>query len=218
MDCRIRVITWEAFQDGIAPLWKAEADPRSIPIVNNPYQIIEYPFGEWRDRICFFPCEAVNAAGDVIGYTSIYNISDRLTRIRGIYVLPEHQGRGYGHEMWQQATKLFPRSFHRTVGFWRESSYERFIQHSGMTIIPERNWLWSAFSGVRMKMLYRDHRCAPNAAEVMMNQDFLARNVEEFGFGGTNNLNRSWTDDDWEDFAGPEETAYEPLGVDLNFP
>lgn len=209
----IEVIHWSEFQGGVAPLWKAE-NPADIPILNNPYQIIQYPIEQWRDDIIYFPCRYVER-GEVLGYTSIYNLGDRITRIRGIYVLPQHRGKGVGHKMGKAAANLFSLGFHRTVGFWREDSAPRFIEHSGMSIIPGTDWIWSEFSQVEMRFLYRDRGARRDHTTI--SRSFIDRHRDRFSLGGTNNLDRTWTDQEWLEFAQPYAEAYEPLGVDLDF-
>jgi GNAT superfamily N-acetyltransferase len=206
---KLEVITWAEFQIGIAPLWRADV-PADIPILNNPFNIIQYPLDGWKDRIVFFPCRLMH--GDVpVAYTSIYNISDDVTRIRGIYVEPEYRGKGIGHTIWQKAARLFPEGFYRTVGFWREDSAPRFIQHSDMAIYPGTDWLWSDYSKVNMRMLYRDWGPRPN--DLVPNQLFIGSMQEEFGIGGTNNLNRSWDRNEWFELAYPHITNYPDIGL-----
>lgn len=210
---RLEVIPWSEFQKGIAPLWKA-SDPKSIPILNNPYRLIRYPWTEWRERLIYFPCRLMDGKVPV-AYTSIYNLSDCVTRIRGIYVLPGHRGHGVGHRIWQEAAKLFPAGFHRTIGFWREDSAPRFIKHSNMDILPGTDWFWSDFSQVNMRLLYRDH--GPRPTDLIPNQLFLQYKREEFGIGGSNNLDRSWTDAEWEEFAQPYAENYPDGHINIDF-
>ena len=211
----IQIIPWKTFQEGIAPLWNVD-DPKTIPILNNPYRIIRYPVMEWRNKIVFFPCRFIDPkTKEVLGYTSIYNLSDEVLRIRGIYVLPEHRGKGVGHQIWQAAAELFPSGFHRVFGFWREDSAPRFIQHSDMAITPGTDWLWSEFSKVNMRFLYRDR--GQRVSDLTANRLFLAYKHAEYGLGGTNNLSRTWTDDEWIAFAGDHQHAYPDAGINLDF-
>ena len=49
----LEIIPWSDFQKGIAPLWNS-SDPSTIPIVNNPYHIIQYPQHMWHNSIILF--------------------------------------------------------------------------------------------------------------------------------------------------------------------
>lgn len=209
----LEIIPWSEFQVGIAPLWNVD-DPATIPILNNPYRIIRYPVQEWRDRIIFFPCRWV-VKGEAVAYTSIYNVSDEVTRIRGIYVLPEHRGRGYGHMILRAAMECFPEGFHRTVGFWREDSAPGFVRHSSMAIVPGTDWFWSDYSGVNMRLLYRDR--GPHPGDLTANRLFIEYSHETYGLGGTNNLDRAWSDDEWTSFAAPHEFSYPDGKISLTF-
>lgn len=201
----IEVIPWEEFCEGIAPLWKVD-DPKNIPIVNNPFQIIQYPLEEWSSKIIYFPCKFVcPSSGVTQGYTSIYNISDTILRIRGIYVLPDHRGLGIGHKIWQMATNLFPSTFYRTVGFWREDSAPRFIKYSGMNIVPGTDWFWSNYSQVNMRLLYKDRTTD------FFDPDFIDKNISTYGLGGSNNTKQ------WSDSFLSHAYSYERANINLNF-
>ena len=81
---KLEVIKWSEFQKGIAPLWKTK--PSTIPIFNNPYNIIQYPQHMWHTNIVLFPvCYKVD--NKPVAYSCVYNISDDLIRTRGIFVL-----------------------------------------------------------------------------------------------------------------------------------
>lgn len=211
-----KIIPFSEWQVGIAPLWSMEDRPHEIPIINNPFQIIQYPLADWPEKVCFLPIE-YSEDGVVKGYTSMYNISDSVLRIRGIYVLPEHRGQGVGHRMWQEAATAYPETFYRVTGFWREDSAPKFIQHSGMTIVPATGWIWSDFSKVNMRFLYKDRRARPNGYELLVNQDFLREMAPQYGYGGSNNLNKTWTKEEWLEFAEPHAYAYKNTGLPINF-
>lgn len=209
----IESITFEQFQHGIAPLWHTD-DPSSIPIYNNPYRIIQYSRNDQPHRM-LVRCVRYIEDGEIKGYSSIYNISDAILRIRGIYVLPEHRSKGVGHRIWREMVDLFPASFYRVVGFWRESSYARFIEHSKMQIVPGTGWIWSEFSQTEMKMLYWDR--GPKPDDLFANRAFIDANLPEFGMGGTANLNVHWTDAKWADYIAIHEGSYPDLNVNLDF-
>lgn len=212
----VEPIRFAEFQKGIAPLWYADSDPASIPIYNNPYQIIAYPEAEQRHRVIFLPVR-YSEDGVVKGYSSVYNISDSILRVRGIYVLPEHRGKGVGHRMMREMVDLWPKTFYRVVGFWRENSYARFMRHSGMKIVPGTDWIWSEFSKVNMRMLYWDRAERPTESNLGCNRFFIRENLYRFGFGGRFNLNREWTDEEWSTFVAQNRGNYEPLGINLDF-
>jgi hypothetical protein len=211
MTMRLEVISWEEFQVGIAPLWRSD-DPTNIPILNNPYRIIQYPLGEWPEQILYYPCKLVVGDRDV-AWTSIQNISPDVTRIRGIYVKEGERGLGYGHVIAKLAQDLFPSGFYRSVGFWREDSAPRFIAHSNMSIVPGTDWFWSDFSQVRMRMLYRDRGRRLN--DLTPNRLFIEINRETYGLGGTNNLNRAWTEEEWHRYADRAADAYPDVGINV---
>jgi GNAT superfamily N-acetyltransferase len=212
----IEVIPFGSFQQGIAPLWYADDRPQDIPIYNNPYRIIQYPVMEQHCRVLYFPIRYIEN-GETKCYSSIYNISDSVIRIRGIFVLPEHRGHGVGHRMIDEMVNLFPSTFHRVVGFWREDSYERFVQHSRMSIVPGTDWIWSEFSKVNMRFLYRDRGRRPSPDDLAANRSFIDDNLAEHGFGGRMNLGRSWSDDEWVEFVSANEGTYPDLKIDLDF-
>jgi GNAT superfamily N-acetyltransferase len=212
----IEVIPFSSFQRGIAPLWYADEAPENIPIYNNPYRIIAYPVDEQASRVLYY---AVRYSEDGVTkcYSSVYNISDTVLRIRGIYVLPDHRGVGAGHRMVNEMVNLFPETFHRVVGFWREDSCERFIEHSRMSIVPGTDWIWSEFSKVNMRFLYRDRGPRPSADQVEANRVFIQQRVGEHGFGGRMNLDRKWSNEEWRDFVTTHQGSYPDLGIDLHF-
>jgi GNAT superfamily N-acetyltransferase len=209
-------IPFSEFQQGIAPLWRNESDPTSIPIYNNPYGIFRYDDLEQRDRVIFNGVKFTETPdGPPLAYSSIYNISPNILRIRGIYVLPEFRNRGIGHRLVSDFWSLFPNSFNRIVGFWRDDSYERFMQHSKMKIVPNTDWFWSSYTGVRMKMLYCDN--PDGVRDDNMSDKFITQNHDMWGFGGEQNLNKIWTDQEWRDYIAGLNVAYPPVPLDLNY-
>lgn len=211
----LEIITWSDFQKGIAPLWKTTPD--LIPIFNNPYHIIQYPKHMWHTSIILFPvCYKVD---DVpVAYSCVYNLSDTVIRTRGIFVLEEHRGKGYGHKIQKAQWDLFPKTFHRAFGFWREDSAPRFLKYSEMKIVPGTDWIWSEFSKVNMRFLYWDRRdTKPSDTEREHNNNFIAENKDKFSFGGTNNLNVNWDLDKWDSYFDTHQGNYEDLQINLNF-
>tara|TARA_Y100001972_G_scaffold127696_1_gene185414 strand:+ start:443 stop:1093 length:651 start_codon:yes stop_codon:yes gene_type:complete len=211
----LEVIKWSDYQKGIAPLWNTT--PKNIPIFNNPYHIIEYPKHMWHTSIVLFPvCFKVDNIP--VAYSCVYNISDKHIRTRGIFVLEEHRGKGYGHKMQQAQWDLFPKTFYRAFGFWREDSAPRFQKYSYMQIVPNTDWIWSDFSKVNMRFLYKNRRpTPPNNIEIEYNNHFIASNRNKFSFGGTNNLNNDWSLQEWETYFDKHEGNYEDLQINLDF-
>lgn len=212
---RLEIITWSDFQQGIAPLWKAK--PNTIPIFNNPYHIIQYPQHMWHTSIVLFPvCYIVD--DEPVAYSCVYNLSDSVIRTRGIFVKEEHRGKGYGHKIQKAQWDIFPKTFHRAFGFWREDSAPRFEKYSGMKQVPGTDWIWSDFSQVNMKFLYWDRRdTKPKDIEREYNIHFIASNKQKYGFGGTNNLNVDWDLEEWDTYFDTHKGNYEDLQINLDF-
>tara|TARA_B100000963_G_C22546420_1_gene634629 strand:- start:242 stop:892 length:651 start_codon:yes stop_codon:yes gene_type:complete len=212
---RLEIIKWSEFQKGIAPLWKVK--PKTIPIFNNPYHIIQYPQHMWHTNIILFPvCYKVD---DVpVAYSCVYNLSDIHIRTRGIYVLEKYRGKGYGHKIQKAQWDLFPKSFTRAFGFWREDSAPRFQKYSQMEVVPDTDWIWSDFSKVNMRFLYWDRRPTPATnIEIEYNNNFIITNKSKYGFGGTNNLNVDWDQEEWDSYFDKHKGNYEDLQINLYF-
>jgi GNAT superfamily N-acetyltransferase len=212
---RIEVIPWCEFQKGIAPLWHS-TDPATIPIFNNPYGIIQYDKKLWSSKIIYFPAKYV-VNDTTVGYISIYNLSDIHIRPRGIYILPEYRGKGFGHRMQEAAWNLFPETFYRAFIWSREENVERFYAHSKMNVVPGGSNIWSDYSEIYMFFMYRDRHTKPTAEEIKHNQLFLEKYQEGFSLGGTNNLNNHWNDEQWSKYFREHEGSYIHLNINLDF-
>ena len=211
---KLEVIKWSEFQKGIAPLWKTK--PSTIPIFNNPYNIIQYPQHMWHTNIVLFPvCYKVD--NKPVAYSCVYNISDDLIRTRGIFVLEEHRGKGYGHKIQKAQWDLFPKTVYRAFGFWREDSAPRFIKYSDMKIVPNSGWIWSEYSKVNMRFLHFDRGSKPNGYDIERNNHFIISNRSKYGFGGTNNLNVNWDISEWDNYFEKHKGNYEDLQINLDF-
>ena len=211
---KISIVSWSEFQEGIAPLWKT--DPSTIPIFNNPYSIIQYDESVWHTDIVYFPAKYV-VDSETVGYISIYNLSDSHIRPRGIYILPEYRGQGLGHEMQKAAWDLFPKSFYRAFIWSREENVERFSQHSDMKIVPGGSNVWSEFSKLYMFFMYADRAQRPTGLQIQANKQFIKNNHEQYSFGGTNNLNVSWNNEQWSKYFKEHQGNYIDLDINLNF-
>jgi len=210
----IEVIPYDEFCVGIAPLWNQA--PNTIPIWNNPYYIVEYPQEQWSSDIIYFPARYI-LDGEAVGYISIYNLSDCHIRPRGIYIKPEHRGRGLGHQMQRAAWDLFPQSFYRAFIWSRQENVERFCTHSQMSEVPDVGAVWSEFSKLNMHLLYHDRGHPPSDQDLMFNREFLNRNKKQYSLGGINNINVAWNDREWLDYFDEHAGAYDNLHINLNF-
>lgn len=209
-----QIIPWTEFQPAIAPIWNVD-DPTTVPILNNPYRVISYALEEWPTRIVHFPYRYVEN-GKVVGYTSLYNVSDDTVRTRGVYVLKESRGNGVARRMLEAGMNLFPDGFRRLVGFFREANVEKFKRTCDMKEFPGTDWFWSTYQQIRIRMLYWDR---PNISVIDLdeNRQFVQDNLAEHGFGGTNNLNRKWSPEEWLEYATPHAWTYEDGKINLKF-
>jgi len=215
VDEHLEIISWTEFQEGIAPLWHSTS-PKTIPIFNNPYGIIQYCEEDWANKIIYFPAKYIQGS-KTVGYISIYNLSDTHIRPRGIYILPEYRGTGLGHRMQEAAWNLFPKTFYRAFIWSREENVERFSKHSGMSVVPGGSNIWSEYSQLYMFMMYKDRHSKPTAEEIKQNQLFLKEHSNCFSFGGTNNLNNSWNDETWSKYFKEHKGNYMHLDINLDF-
>ena len=212
---RIELIPWEDFQRGIAPLWN-QTSPSTIPIFNNPYGIIQYEECDWHEKIIYFPARYL-LDNEVVGYISIYNLSDCHIRPRGIYILPEFRGKGLGHRMQRAAWDLFPKTFYRAFIWSREENVERFSKHSGMSIVPGGSNIWSEFSQLYMFFMYADRSSKPSDSDIKNNIEFIEAHKDQYSLGGTNNLNVVWNSDTWSKYFTEHKGNYVQLNLGLNF-
>lgn len=210
----LKLIEWPEFQEGIAPLWKVQAD--TIPIFNNPYGIIQYNNCKYHTDIIYFPAKYV-VDGNTVGYISIYNLSNKHIRPRGIYILPEYRGKGLGHEMQKAAWDLFPKTFYRSFIWSREENVERFTKHSGMKIVPGGSNVWSEFSKLYMFFMYADRGPTPTDEQIDFNEQFIKNNRDRYSLGGTNNLNVCWSNEQWIKYFKEHQGNYIDLDLNLNF-
>lgn len=214
IDAQVEIIPWPEFQCEIAPIWNVD-DPETIPIINNPYRVIQYPLSEWPKSIIHFPFR-YSENGEPVGYTSLYNVNDDTVRTRGIYVLPQCRKRGVASRMLEAGMDLFPIGFRRLVGFFRENNVAKFKKNARMTEVPGTDWFWSTYQQIRIRMLYRD-RAPISVVDLDANRQWIESQLPQFGIGGTNNLNRSWNDNEWLEFAEPHAWTYDDGKINLDF-
>ena len=213
LDKRLEIINWEEFQKGIAPLWNS-TNPDTIPIFNNPYGIIQYDQSDWKN-IIYFPCKYV-INEKAVGYISIYNLSDIHIRPRGIYILPEHRGKGLGHMMQKACWDLFPESFYRAFIWSRAENLDRFCKHSNMFVLSGGSNIWSEFGQSFQYFLYNERGPYPNDTGIEYNKNFLKNHHKEYSLGGTNNLDVDWSDEQWNTYFQTHKGNYQELELDLD--
>ncbi len=213
MKTSLEIIKWKEFQKGIAPLWNSNF-PNTIPIFNNPYKIIQFDIKDWKD-IIYFPCKFI-VEDQTVGYISIYNLSNLHIRPRGIYIKPEFRGKGLGHIMQKECWNLFPKTFYRAFIWSRAENLERFCKHSDMFILPGGGNIWSEFSQDFQYFLYNERAPYPNDIDIERNINFLIKNKTEYSLGGTNNLNVSWTDQQWQKYFETHKGNYQDLNLNLD--
>jgi len=163
-----------------------------------------------------FPVKYV-VDGVTVAHSCVYNIDDMFIRTRGIYVEPEHRGKGYGHKIQNGQMDLFPKAFHRLFGFWRDGPAQRFLKYSEMKQVPGTDWIWSDYSKINMKCLYIERGPKPSDAEIVENKQFIEEHREQYSLGGTNNLNVDWDFLTWENYFETHKGNYEDLQIKLDF-
>jgi GNAT superfamily N-acetyltransferase len=125
LDLTFEVIPFADWRAGIAPLWNMEGMESRIAMAINGHGHLRYAGRELMQRVLFFPIAAA-WRGQRIGWTSIFNVSDEVLRVRGIYVLPEMRSLGVGRRMVEFAENLWPACFGRTLMYARASNIERY--------------------------------------------------------------------------------------------
>lgn len=123
--------TW---RQEIAPLWHMEGAAHLITPLVNGYGQLQFAGAELPERVRYVPL-AAELDGRRIAWTSIYNISDRGLRLRGIYVLPQWRSNGIGRALVQHAIDLWPESWDRVFLFARTGNVDRY-RRWGFEIVP----------------------------------------------------------------------------------
>ena len=121
------VIPFDEWRQHIQPLWPWQKDWHWIPIINNPYGMVQYTGVESFWRVITFPVMTM-VDGEPACFTNIYNISDTHLRIRGIYCKPEFRGKGYVAPMLDWACQLFPEPWHTVIGYYRNMTADYFLK------------------------------------------------------------------------------------------
>lgn len=165
LDLKFEVIPFADWRIGIAPLWNLQGMEHRIAAVINGHGHLRYAGPELSQRILFFPIIA-SWHGQRVGWTSIFNISDEVLRIRGIYVLPEMRSQGIGRRMIEFAESLWPSCFGRTLLYARSSNVDRY-RRWGFRVAPGhvlRAFELERTTGEPGIQLMMRERCAEDAA------------------------------------------------------
>jgi GNAT superfamily N-acetyltransferase len=118
----------------ISPLWHMEGAPDRVTAIVNGHGQMQYCGAELATRVRVVPL-AAELDGARVAWTSIYNISDRGLRLRGIYVLPQWRSNGIGRALVQHAIDLWPESWDRVFLFARTGNVDRY-RRWGFEIVP----------------------------------------------------------------------------------
>jgi GNAT superfamily N-acetyltransferase len=140
MTVEYRIIPYADYLKGVAPLRARDEDNWiDAPLHDNPSAIFQYYGRELFEKVITFPVGAF-MDDEPVGYTTIYNISDETLRFGGIYVEPEARGHRIGIGMCDFGLSLWPKEWHRLIGYYRSDSFIRFSQSWGMREFPEHYW------------------------------------------------------------------------------
>ena len=151
------VITFENWRMCVQPMWKWIEDYHWIPIINNPYGMVQYSGSEVFKRTLQFPI-AASLNGKQVGWSLVYNISDTAIRVRGVYVLPEARGTGIGTGLYDFALSLWPDPWSRYVGYYDAKSLELFSRTWNLKPVPGFNWRSRIVPGQPSTASASDHK------------------------------------------------------------
>ena len=93
--------------------------------------MLQYYGRELSSRVLYFPVCA-RFSNQSVAWALTYNISDTHIRIRGLFVEPEHRGKGIGPALCDYAVSLWPSPWFRCVGYWRDDSFTRLAKSWGL--------------------------------------------------------------------------------------
>lgn len=133
------IIDFDDWRQRIQPLWPWNTDWHWIPIINNPYGMIQYAGSDVFKRVITFPVMCT-VNGTPAAYTNIYNISDTHVRIRGIYVEPEFRGKRLVGPMLDWACSKFPEPWHTAIGYYRNTNVDYFLKVWFDERMPDYGW------------------------------------------------------------------------------
>lgn len=134
-----KVINFDEWRQHIQPLWPWNTDWHWIPIINNPYGMIQYAGYEVFKRMVMFPVMCT-VDGEPAAFTSVYNISDTHLRLRGIYVKPEFRGQRLTVPMMEWACNLFPEPWHTVIIYGRSTNIDYYLKVWFDEQMPNYKW------------------------------------------------------------------------------
>ena len=143
-----KIISFEDWRKSVQPMWSWIRDYHWIPIINNPYGMIQYMGEEVFSRVIQFPIAAV-VDGKQVGWSLVYNISDTVIRVRGVYVLPEARGLGIGTGLYDFALSLWPEPWSHYVGYYDAKSLKLFEKTWGLKPLPQFSWRTRVIPGTK---------------------------------------------------------------------
>lgn len=134
-----KVIPFEEWRKAVMPMWSWIKDHHWIPIINNPYGMIQYKGSEVFSRVIQFPITAL-VNGKQVGWSLVYNVSDTVIRVRGVYVLPEARGLGIGTGLYDYALSLWPEPWSHYIGYYDPRSLKHFSKTWDLKPHPLFSW------------------------------------------------------------------------------
>ena len=133
------IIEFEEWRKSILPMWPWNQSHYWIPIINNPYGMIQYLGREVFERTLVFPI-AAKVNNRSVGWCLVYNISDTVVRVRGVYVDPEFRGNRIAQKLYDYALSIWPEPWTHYVGYYDPKSFELF--QSTWNLKPIKEYLW----------------------------------------------------------------------------
>ncbi len=134
-----KIISFEEWRISVQPMWSWIEDHHWIPIINNPYGMIQYAGKEVFSKVIQFPIAAF-VDGQQVGWSLVYNISDTVIRVRGVYVLPEARGLGIGTGLYDFALSLWPEPWSHYIGYYDAKSLKHFEKTWDLKPLPQFTW------------------------------------------------------------------------------
>ena len=119
MNVEHHIITFNEWRQRIQPLWPWNTDWHWIPVMDNPFGMVQYTGLEAFRRIIVFPV-MTTVDGEPAAYTFVHNISDTHLRTRGVYVEPEFRGKAdLIGPMLDWVCHLYPEPWHTLLSYYQ---------------------------------------------------------------------------------------------------